>query len=203
MITNPIIPIWLMLLICIALIILIVYNKKEINTRNKNETKWISLVLKVLAVIILFVINLRIMIPNGESKIITSDLSVLFVIDKSVSMRALDYNGNHERFEGVIEDCTYIVNELSGAKFSVITFGNEARKLIPFTQDSDMVISELKAINLEYDYYAQGTSINSVRDVIEKELDNETQRKNGASKLVLFFITDGEITKSRRNAKFF
>ena len=42
------------------------------------------------------------MIPNGESIALNSDLNVLFVIDKSISMRALDYDGNKERFEGVI-----------------------------------------------------------------------------------------------------
>ncbi len=80
---------------------------------------------------------------------INSDLSVLFVIDTSISMRALDYNGNKERFEGVINDCCYIVDELSSCKFSIITFGDEARKVIPFTTDTDMVQAELKLLILK------------------------------------------------------
>ena len=126
---------------------------------------------------------------------INSDLSVLFVIDTSISMRALDYNGNKERFEGVINDCCYIVDELSSCKFSIITFGDEARKVIPFTTDTDMVQAELKAINLEDDYYAKGSSMNLVKNTLEQTLKEEKQRQNGNSKFVIFFVSDGEITK--------
>ncbi len=183
MIVKPILPIWLMIIISIAGIVWIIY-KKEL---KKNSV--IDIILKVTIIVLLFIINLRIMISNGESTVINSDLKILFVIDTSVSMRALDYNGKQERFVGVVQDCEYIINELNGSKFSIITFGNTAKKLTPFTNDSDMIISELKAINLEYDYYAQGTSINLVKDILKKELNEKT---------IIFFITDGEITKQRR-----
>ena len=135
------------------------------------------------------------MVPNAETTAINSDLSILFVIDKSVSMRALDYNGNKERFEGVVNDCCYIVDELFNCKFSIITFGDTAQKIIPFTTDTDMVQAELKSISLENDFYAQGSSMNIANETLEKTLKKERQRQNGNSKFVLFFITDGEITK--------
>ena len=208
MIINPIIPVWLMSVICIVLIIVIIYDKqiKDIipnklnnirTTRQKKILKHyiINSCLKICIIALLFVINLRFMIPNGESMAINSDLNVLFVIDTSVSMRALDYNGNKERFEGVINDCCYIVNELADSKFSIITFSDTAQKVIPFTTDSDMVQAELKAINLEDDFYAKGSSMNVVNDILEKTLKEEKERKNDDSKIVVFFITDGEITK--------
>lgn len=208
MIVNPIIPIWLMTIICVILIILIIYNKQlkekiknkqnnEKTIRQKNLIKQyiINASIKVSIVVLLFIINLRFMIPNGETMAINSDLSVLFVIDTSISMRALDYNENKERFEGVINDCCYIVDELSSCKFSIITFGDEARKVIPFTTDTDMVQAELKAINLEDDYYAKGSSMNLVKNTLEQTLKEEKQRQNGNSKFVIFFVSDGEITK--------
>lgn len=208
MIVNPIIPIWLMTIICVILIILIIYSKqlKEKITNKQNNEKTIrqknlikqyiiNASIKVSIVVLLFIINLRFMIPNGETMAINSDLSVLFVIDTSISMRALDYNGNKERFEGVINDCCYIVDELSSCKFSIITFGDEARKVIPFTTDTDMVQAELKAINLEDDYYAKGSSMNLVKNTLEQTLKEEKQRQNGNSKFVIFFVSDGEITK--------
>lgn len=208
MIVNPIIPIWLMTIICVILIILIIYSKqlKEKITNKQNNEKTIrqknlikqyiiNTSIKVSIVVLLFIINLRFMIPNGETMAINSDLSVLFVIDTSISMRALDYNGNKERFEGVINDCCYIVDELSSCKFSIITFGDEARKVIPFTTDTDMVQAELKAINLEDDYYAKGSSMNLVKNTLEQTLKEEKQRQNGNSKFVIFFVSDGEITK--------
>lgn len=208
MIVNPIIPIWLMTIICVILIILIIYSKqlKEKITNKQNNEKTIrqknlikqyiiNASIKASIVVLLFIINLRFMIPNGETMAINSDLSVLFVIDTSISMRALDYNGNKERFEGVINDCCYIVDELSSCKFSIITFGDEARKVIPFTTDTDMVQAELKAINLEDDYYAKGSSMNLVKNTLEQTLKEEKQRQNGNSKFVIFFVSDGEITK--------
>ncbi len=206
MIINPIIPVWLMVIICIIFIILITYNKqlREKNINQKDYVKpqqnlikeyKINIFIKVAIVILLFIINLRPMIPNGEGIAISSDLNVLFVIDKSVSMRALDYNGNKERFEGVVNDCCNIVDELSGCKFSIITFGDTAQKLIPFTTDGDMVQAELKAISLENDYYAEGTSMNLANDILEKTLKEEKEKQNGIAEFVVFFISDGEITK--------
>ena len=205
MIVNPIIPIWLMTIICIILVLLIsnkhkrkdkVKENSKIPIYDKKIKKYnINTIIKLISISLLFVINLRIMIPNGEKSVINSDLNVIFVIDKSVSMKALDYDGNKERLEGVINDCCYIVDELSGCKFSIITFGDTAQKLIPFTTDSDMVQAELKAINVEDDFYANGTSINLVNSELEKTLKKENERHNGNSKFVMFFITDGEITK--------
>ena len=209
MIVNPIIPIWLMTFICIILIIVIVYNerkrKKKSKENNKNSLSQgydkkikkynINMIIEIIIIIILFIINLRIMIPNGETNVIKSDLNIIFVVDTSVSMRALDYNGSKERIEGVINDCCYIIDELSGCKFSIITFGDTAQRLIPFTTDSDMVQAELKAIKLENDFYASGTSINLVNEELEKTLKKESERHDQNARFVLFFITDGEITK--------
>ncbi len=208
MIINPIIPVWLMSIICIILIILVIYNKqiKDIILKKSDyiEKKKNSEVLKhtfiksgikIAIIVLLFLINLRFMVPNGESTALTSDYSVLFVIDTSVSMKALDYDGNKERIEGVINDCCYIVDELANSRFSIITFGDTARRVIPFTTDSDMVQAELKAITLEDDYYAKGTSMNIVKDVFEKTLESESKKRNDDSKIIVFFVTDGEITK--------
>ncbi len=213
MIINPIIPIWLMSIICIVSIIIIIYNKqiKDIisnNTRTTRQKKMlkiyiINLCIKICIIILLFIINLRFMLPNGENMELNSDLNVLFVIDTSVSMRALDYNGNKERFEGVVNDCCYIIDKLANSKFSIITFGDTAQKLIPFTTDSDMVQAELKAINLENDFYAKGSSMNIANDILEKTLKEEKERQNGNSKFVVFFITDGEITKEGETLKSF
>ena len=72
----PIIPIWIMLIICISLIIYIIIKKRDL--------------LQILIIILLFVINLRIMIPSNNSKTIKNDLDILFVIDNTISMNTLD-----------------------------------------------------------------------------------------------------------------
>ena len=216
MIINPIIPIWLMSIICLTIIFLIIFDKpfkEKIKNKTNNEKtnrqkelikkNIINSGIKISIVIVMFIINLRFMIPNGESTAVNLDLSVLFVIDTSVSMKALDYDGSKERIEGVIDDCCYIIDELSGSKFSIITFGDTAQKIIPFTTDSDMVQAEIKSIKLENDFYAKGTSLNIVNDIFEKTLEEEYIRQNETTKFVVFFITDGEITKEGENLNSF
>ncbi len=217
MIINPIIPIWLMTVISIGTIIFILYNKQlkniisnkqengERTARQKSLTKQYAIdsLIKIFIIILLFVINLRIMVPDGESTAINSDLNILFVIDTTVSMRALDYDGNKERFEGVVNDLCYIVDELSNCKFSILTFGDTAQRLIPFTTDTDMVQAELKAITLENDTYAKGSSLNIAKTEIEKLLSDESKREEGNAKSVVFFISDGEITKENEKLESF
>ena len=58
-----------------------------------------------------------------------------------------------------------------------------------------MVQAELKAIAVEDDLYAKGSSMNLVKDVFEKTLKEENERKEGNAKFIVFFISDGEITK--------
>ena len=201
MITNPIIKVNSMMLICIVAVLIVLYNpviskmiKKETTQKKISNWEIANIAIKIGIVFLLFIMNLRIMIPNGETTVMTRDLDVLFVIDTSVSMSALDYDGEKERFEGVINDCCYIVDELSGAQFSIITFGDSAEKLIPFTPDGDMVQAELKALHIVDSYYAKGTSLNMVKDELGKALKDEAQRKE-SSKIVVFFVSDGEITK--------
>ena len=205
---NPIIPVWLMGIICVGLCILIFNDKsfkEKISNKSNNERTnrqkelikkfIISSVIKTLIIILLFVINLRPMLRNGDSITMTSDLGILFVVDKSVSMKALDYNGNKERIEGVKNDCCHIIDELAGCKFSIITFGDKAQRIIPFTQDADMVQAEIKAIQLEDETYAKGTSINIVEEYLEKTLKKESEREDRITDVAVIFISDGEITK--------
>ena len=78
MIINPVIPIWLMIIICIALLLI------RRNTLASN-------IRKTIAILLIFIINLRIMVPDDnvtyqERKL---DTNVLFVIEISTSSRSL------------------------------------------------------------------------------------------------------------------
>lgn len=216
MITNPIIPIWLMSIICIALCYFILNDKSfrgkisnKLNNERTNRQKQlikmfiINSIVKIAIVVFIFVINLRFMIPNGETISMSSDVGILFVVDTSTSMKALDYNGNKERIEGIKNDCCYIIDELAGCKFSLITFGNSARRVIPFTPDSDIAQAEIKSIQLESDTYAKGTSLNIVKNCLEQTLKSGSNSKNKVTEVVVFFISDGEITKEGENLNSF
>lgn len=181
MIVNPILPIWAMALICIVLLFLITRNNKKRALRQ------------VLIIILLFIINLRIQLKSGTSQIVTTNIDVLFVIDNTLSMVAEDYDGYERRLDGVKEDCDYILEELSGANFSLITFNNTAQLVFPYTKDVSMVESAVKTLKTMDNLNGRGTTLNVSYDMIEEQL-KKSKEKDETRKRILFLISDGEIT---------
>lgn len=175
----PIIPIWLMLIICIVLIIYIVkYNNKNIN--------------QIIIVILIFLIDLRVMIPTQKSQTITNNLDVLFVIDNTISMNAEDYNENKTRLFAIKKDCKYIIKQLNGARFSLITFNNKARIVVPYTKDYNITTEAIDIIKPVDELYARGSSLNTPLETINETLKSSEEKKDRIR--ILFFISDGEIT---------
>jgi len=181
MTVNPIIPIWLMTILCVALLLL----------KRKGIIPYIR---QIAIIVLIFVINLRIMVPDGNVKGKTKqvDAYVLFVVDNTISMLARDYNGETERLTAVQEDCAYIIDELYGAKFSVISFDNNANLLSPFTDNADYAKSVVNSIYPMGELYARGSSMNICKDLLIDTLKTAKEKKNG--NVIIFFISDGEIT---------
>lgn len=184
MITNPIIPIWLMSIICVGLLLL---KKRGV----------IPYIRQMIMIILLFVINLRIMVPDGTMTVTTQKMNtkVLFVVDATISMVAKD-DGKRERLDNVREDCSYILQELNGAKFAVISFNNEAHYLAPFTNNGDYIDGVIRAIYPLSDLYAKGSSMNIWRTMATDVLKGA--KEDGSGDVVLFFISDGEITNNEK-----
>lgn len=181
MIINPLIPIWVMSIICIFLLIL------------KRKSIW-AYIRQILIIVLLFVINLRIMLPGevtnlGDQEL---DLYVLFVVDDTISMVARDYNGDQERLVGVKNDIKYITENLHGAKFGVMSFHNTANQLSPFTNNVSHIINVVDAMYPLGEIYAHGTTINVVHKPLEETLKYAYSKGDGH--IAVFFLTDGEIT---------
>ena len=81
MTVNPIIPIWLMAIICIALAFF----------RRKGTFNYIR---QIAIIVLLFIINLRIMVPDYDAETIKRKIDVLFVVDNTISMQAEDYGSD-------------------------------------------------------------------------------------------------------------
>jgi len=175
MTSFPILPIWLMTIICLVLIIItFIFNKKAY----------------VFYIIIglLFLVNLRFMYKNGESKKDNTNIDVLFVIDTSFSMVAEDYNGKTPRLDGIRKDCKKIVNDLKGARFGLITFNKKSNVLLPLTEDPDLILQYIDYINPPDYFSAEGSSLNvPKKDIISSLEDNYENRYR-----VIIFISDGE-----------
>ena len=180
---NPIIPIPIMAIICIALLCL------------KRRGKF-PFVRQIIMVLLLFLINLRIMIPNDNVEVTTHtvEANVLFVIDDTISMVARDYDNGQKtdapRLEGVKKDCEYIIDRMTGSKFSVISFHNNSQILCPYSKETEFVKSSINAIYPLDIYSATGSSIEVCKDNMLNMLRHG--EKTGTGYNVVFFISDGE-----------
>lgn len=180
MIINPIIPIWLMTIICIALVI----------CKRKGKFAYIR---QIIMIILLFMINLRMMIPTDvEVSTKRIDANVFFVIDNTISMAANDCADGTTRMDALKTDCNNITGSLSGARFSLITFANISKLVFPLTESTSFVNSCIKGIGVTDELYAKGSSMNICKDMLV-ELVKAAHEKN-TGKVIVFFISDGEIT---------
>lgn len=177
---NPIIPIWAMILISIFLLLFI----------RKGKFNYIR---QIITVALLFIINLRPMVEDGNVPTVTQNVDVLFVVDDTISMLAEDYNGSERRIDAVKKDCRYIADSLPTANFSVITIGNMTDKVIPYTNDINLLYQVIDGLSGQSRMYASGTSLNEAVEVIKDTLDNERDNYQ-----IIFFISDGEITGNEK-----
>lgn len=184
MIINPIIPVWLMGIICVFFLFL----------KRKGTANYIR---QVIIVILLFVINLRIMVGNSNTETVTVGVDVLFVVDNTISMFAEDYDGDGRRMDAVRADCDYIMEQFPGASYSVVSFGNVVQTMLPYTIDTNNVTQALGSLNGQASYYAVGTSLNDVMGELGKILDNSRENEQ-----IVFFISDGEITNEEKLKSF-
>ena len=185
---NPFIPIPAMAIICVLLL------------ACKRKGVW-PYIRQIVMVLLLFAINLRIMIPNDEMKITTYEMkaNVIFVIDDTISMVANDMGEGKTRLQAVSEDCNYIIDNMMGARFSVIDFHNISNILCPFNDDVTFVKSIIGSIYPLSEWSAKGTDISICKSNILTEL--KSAEANGAY-TVVFFISDGEDNKSEKDYGF-
>ena len=179
MILNPIIPVWIMIFFLPLFWMCRSGEKKQ-------------LIRQMIMICLIFLINLRPMILSDKAESLTNDLDVLFVIDTTISMVAEDFNGNSVRLSGVKDDCIKIMDELEGAKFSVISFDNHSEINIPYTRDRDLLVESLDILTTPSTLYAKGSSMNVPIDNMETQLKSSNKDPNRAR--IVFFFSDGEIT---------
>lgn len=180
---DPIIPIWVMAILCIAMLLF---------WRNN----WKAYARQIIAVILIFCVNLRIMVPSDNVTATTQELDtyVLFVVDDTLSMLARDYDGDTERLTAVKNDCEKIIDKMDGAKFAVISFNNNANLVAPYTDNSDYAKSVIESLYPLESLYAKGSSLNICKDVMIDTLKRAHEKGDG--NVIVFFISDGEITSS-------
>ncbi|MBQ4271497.1 MAG: VWA domain-containing protein [Clostridiales bacterium] len=198
---DPILPIPVMAVICIILLVL------------KRKGVW-NYIRQIIIVLLLFAINLRILVPTDKVNVVNTNIDVLFVIDNTISMLAEDYNGDDRRIDGVKEDVEYIMGEFEGARYGVATFTTEVNYLVPFTYEQDIATQAIEALDGQAKTTGNGTSLNTGYDALNQVLkplyksdddeddEEEIDVEEDPRIVVVFFISDGEITDGSKLKSF-
>ena len=136
--------------------------------------------------------TLRPMIHDHNSRAVLRNIDVLFAVDTTLSMWAQDYDGNHERMEGVRNDIDRIMEQLQGGSFGLIRFDNRSRILMPFTPDVRSVRDAVNIMLAPASGYARGSSLAVPYEDMELLLKSSAGKEDKLT--ILFFISDGEET---------
>ncbi len=186
---EPIIPIWLMVIICIGLLAI----------KRKGVIPYIR---QILIVLLLFAINLRPQTLSDEVTVVRQKLNCycIICIDDTLSMMAEDYDGYNPRMDGVKADVKYITENLPGAKFCLIDFNNDVNLIAPFTDDTSYIKLAVDSIKPLADYHATGTNINVCKKLLGQMIIDAARMGDGH--IVVFMLTDGENTDKHQLESF-
>ena len=179
---EPIVPIPIMGAVCVVLII---FKRRGV----------IPYIRQILCVALLFLINLRPMLPADNIVIQRqrTDLNVIFIVDDTISMLGNDQAGYDTRLDRAKADMGYIIENLPGARFSVVTFNNNNHILTPLTDSIDYLNNAIDSIYPIAPTYATGTNLSTCISALESSL-GLAETGSGDTDSVVFILSDGENT---------
>ena len=150
--------------------------------------------------LLVLIIGLRPVKVATDYEFSTKNLDVLFVVDSTISMWALDYNGKNPRMNGVKNDVDYILGELAGSNFGLVTFDDTSHVLSPFTQDIKYVEDLFDIIAVPEANYALGSNLSVPYSDVKALLESSRKKEN--RKTIVFYISDGEVTNDKEVISF-
>ena len=184
---SPFLPIPVILVIVVLLLIM-------------KRKGWWNYTRQIIVAILIFLVNLRILIPTGEVVEVSNNIDILFVIDNTISMLAEDYDGEDRRIDAVKKDVETIVDDFIGARFAVIQFNDQASVMVPYTTEKENVMLAVTSLEGRSRTYAGGSSINVVYSKMKDYLEGSYNAKNDDEDedeeeriQIVFFISDGEM----------
>jgi len=182
---NPFIPIPVMVIFCAALIVM------------KRKGVW-NFIRQIIVAVLIFLVNLRILIPTDHVENYSNNIKVLFVVDNTISMLAEDYNGSDRRIDGVRHHIQEIMDNFEGARFALISFNDiSGNVMVPYTTDKKNVIQAANSLEGRSKIYASGSSFNTVystlKDYLEGTFRIKDEEEQDSYIQLIFFISDGEM----------
>lgn len=138
----------------------------------------------------------------GERPVPTQvlDAEVLVVVDRTRSMAALDYQ-DKPRITGVRRDLAALADAMPGARFGLLTWGQDVQLELPFTTDTTTFTTAVETMRLEGVYEGSGSRADrplvDMAEVLERAQDRHPERQQ-----IVVFVGDGENTDPGQQESF-
>lgn len=130
-----------------------------------------------------------------------SAVDIIFVVDRTLSMKATDWDGRQERLVGVAHDVRTIVSDNTGARFGMITFDNSARVELPLTTDGTAVATIADTLAPIDRFRGGGSRIDVAVETTTKYLEKVAKKEPGRKRMIIY-LGDGEQTVADPPASF-
>lgn len=181
-------PLWATVLVFAPLLVLTIWQ--TVRARGPRRLRWLRRAGMVAALV---VIALTPAVPSSQSTEVTSNAELFFVVDRTGSMAAEDYNGTQPRLEGVRHDLQALTEAMPGARYTIISFDSQATQQLPMTTDARAVRSWAQTVNQEITSYSDGSAIDRPLVALGESLEAAAER-NPANVRLVFLLSDGENT---------
>lgn len=192
---EPLLPLWAslplfggMLLLCAVLLI----------RRPRQRAAWAR---RALMVLLLLTVALRPVTPIEGEQTQRMNANVFFVVDRTGSMNAEDYDEGRPRLDGVRADMTRIMDMTEGSRYAIIAFDSTATQQLPLTTDAGAAAAWIETLTTEPTAYSTGSNVDRPLDALLVEI-SEAKREDPDSSVLVYVLSDGENTDERESESF-
>ena len=186
----PIAPWPVLLVVSIVALVAVWWNPSSRSVPGESRASHWRL---TALVVVLATAALRPAVPGEEVSTSAANLNVYFVVDATSSIVAEDYGAEQPRLAGVVSDIAAITEALPGARYSVITFDQQAQVRLPLTTDSTALDAALQTLLPQPSEYSRGSSVTIADERLGRLLEQARDRTPERGRIV-YYLGDGEQT---------
>ena len=157
-------------------------------------------ILDILLAVLVGLIGLHPVVGESGRQSSSVDADIVIMIDTTTSMAARD-NGGKTRLSAAVHDVAALAAVFGGARFTLVTFDNDARVSVASTTDTGTIVSAANALTWREDTKGTGTDVSVAVPTVVRVLQKARQASPQATRMV-FYLGDGERTATRPPSSF-
>lgn len=190
---HPVWPLWAVVLLLVPLLVFCVWQLVRQRSRRSAWARRTG----IAAAIALIAIGPS--VTETAATTVQSNAEIFFVVDRTGSMAAEDWNGAQPRLDGVRADMNAIVDAFPGARYSIIAWDSQATQQLPLTTDARAVKSWAETVRTELTSFSTGSQADRPLAALTEALTGAAERRP-ANVRVVYFLSDGENTNGENSS---